>query len=138
MDNVSRTIELTLDQIMNRLQDIEARITQSSISLEQNLAKMAEHVQVMTAAVETSGEKFQAAATEAAEAWGSHVETAGQGFSQRVDQTGEALLHRLWTASDRVPTLDEGLCTICRRCRAFPRLAFDCNSGAEGPSRPVL
>ncbi len=101
MDNVSRTIELTLDQIMNRLQDIEARITQSSVSLEQNLAKMAEHVQVMTAAVETSGEKFQAAATEAAEAWGSHVETAGQGFSQHVDQTGEAFSTRLLDSIDQ-------------------------------------
>ncbi len=101
MDNVSRTIELTLDQIMNRLQDIEARITQSSVSLEQNLAKMAEHVQVMTTAVETSGEKFQAAANEAAEAWGSHVETAGQGFSQRVDQTGEAFSTRLLGSIDQ-------------------------------------
>ncbi len=120
MDNVSRTIELTLDQIMNRLQDIEARITQSSISLEQNLAKMAEHVQVMTAAVETSGEKFQAAATEAAEAWGSHVETAGQGFSQRVDQTGEAFSTRLLDSIDQSSdTLTKAFASIAEDAEHF-------------------
>lgn len=95
MDKVTYTIELSLDQIMNRLQDIEARISQSSLDLEENLAKMSEHAQTVSSTISAAGDKFQASTNEAADAWHQSVENAGQGFADQITLAGETFSNNL-------------------------------------------
>ena len=120
MSNVTQTIELSLDQIMNRLQDIEARISQSSLELEQNLAKMSEHAQTMSTAVSAAGDKFQASTNEAADAWHQSVENAGQGFADQITQTGETFSnHLLESINQSSDTLTKSFESIAKDAEDF-------------------